>query len=181
MYKQRKPDLNDGDSQVEVRCWSTWTKKAGLHQRRGSVRQSWLAWIMLLGKHEYLSPILVHSILSYLYSTYVGPYVAAGVASLAAHSYCAQLLPPHAPIVLPHSVSFIKQVCPTVSPCWAMLTEGEGKRTADETWDDRAATLHCLWNATSLTLAPQCSHSPSIVVSWWYRSHYTSATHTIWI
>jgi len=133
MYKQRKLDFDDGDSQAEVRCWSTWTKKAGLHQRRGSVRQSWLAWIMLLGEHEYLSPILVHSILSYLYSTYVGLYVAPGVASLAAHSYCAQLLPPHAPIVLPHSVSFIKQVCPTVSPCLSGADRRRGKK--DSRWD----------------------------------------------
>jgi len=33
------------------------------------------------------------------------------MASAAGHVYCAPLLPSHAPIVLPHSVSFIGQVC----------------------------------------------------------------------
>ena len=49
-----------------------------------------------------------------LYSTYISPYTAAGMASSAGHLYCAPLLPSHAPIVLSHSVSFIGQVCLTV-------------------------------------------------------------------
>jgi len=55
-----------------------------------------------------------------LYRTYVRLYIAAGTASLAGHSYRAKLLPPRVPIALPHSISSIEQVCPTVRPCfWA--------------------------------------------------------------
>ena len=78
-----------------------------------------------------------------LYSTYVGPYVSlygmyvslqifASVASPAGHSYHVPLLPPHAPIVLPHSVSFVEQVCETVRPHLSN-TSSERARMAAET------------------------------------------------
>ena len=65
------------------------------------------------------SPTLVCSMLCFVCTVhiYIGPYVTAGAAIAArsaCRSYCTPLLPPRAPIVLPHSVSFIEQVCPTV-------------------------------------------------------------------
>ena len=53
-----------------------------------------------------------------LYGTYAHTlYVAASAAGLSGHSYHTPLLPPGKSIVLPHSVNFIKQVCPTVRLC----------------------------------------------------------------
>ena len=53
----------------------------------------------------------------FLYGTYIqGLYIAADAASSAGHSYHVPLLAPREHIVLPHSVSFIEQVCPTVRP-----------------------------------------------------------------
>lgn len=125
---------------------------------RGTVRQKWDAKRMneesralpkerishteptcmnhVIGRAWISSPILVHSMLSYLYSTYVGPYVTAGVASLAAHSYCAPLLPPHALIVtyypapfrLPHQTSMSNSE-PMLERC------GQKERKKDSRWD----------------------------------------------
>ena len=72
---------------------------------------------------------------------------------IAASSACLSITfitPPHAPIVLLHSVSFIKQVCPTFRP----HLSGADR---EETLDNRAAALCHLHVATLLMLAPQCS------------------------
>ena len=60
------------------------------------------------------------------------------------------LLPPRVPTVLPHSISFIEQVCPTVKP---HLKDTYRLRRKDE-W---TATLCHLFIATSFMLTPQCS------------------------
>ena len=53
-------------------------------------------------------------------------YIMAGSAG---HPYHVPSLPPCVPIVLPHSVSFIKRVCPTVRPC---LSEADRWREKEQ-------------------------------------------------
>lgn len=97
----------------------------------------------------------------YVCQSYVGPYVAAG------HLYCAPLLPPHVPIVLPHSVSFIEHVR-LGDHTWAMPIEG-GERMAIETLEERAAALCCLHFAIPhLWSPPKVLHSPKPLKCGWY-------------
>jgi len=90
-----------------------------------------------------------------MYSTYVSPYITC-MSSSAGHSYRALLLPP---IVLPHSVSFIEQVGPTVRPC---LSDANKGRYQGKQWPLSLGTKepsHC----TTCTLLPR-SHSPYTVL-----------------
>ena len=81
-------------------------------------------------------------------------------ASSAGHSYHARLLSSCVPIVLSHSISFIKRVCPTVRP---RLSKAD--RWSRKGWPLRFGMnelLHCIAYASlclsiSLTVAPQCS------------------------
>ena len=77
-----------------------------------------------------------------------GPYVAAIAAGAVGHSYHAPLLPPRAPVVLPHSVSFIKhEVCPTIRSHLSDTNRGRGKG-----WPLKLLTkelLHCAAYACS--------------------------------
>ena len=92
-----------------------------------------------------------------LYRTYVRLYIMAGTASSAGHLYRAKLLPPRVPIVLPHSISSIEQVCPKVRPCfWAK----------EPTHCNTYALLPCSRSSHNVL------HSPSTCISWYMYSVY---------
>ena len=104
--------------------------------------------------------------------SYVDPYVAAG------HLYCAPLLPSRVLIVLPHSVSFIEQVCPTGRPHLSNAYRGRG-RMATETLEERAAALCCLHVAIPHSRSPQkVLHSPKTSQVWMVLSTLYSCKFT---
>ena len=89
-----------------------------------------------------------------------------GTTSSAGHLYRTPLLPPHAPIALPHSISFIEQVCPTVRPCrhggengWLLRLETKSCRIVPPT--------HCYLTHTCPTVC--CIH---LVVDTFFVLHF---------
>jgi len=90
---------------------------------------------------------------------FIGPYVMAGSFwSLISHAFtsttCAYV---YCPAGVPHSVSFIKQVCPNTKPRSIDTNRGRGKRQLRLGTTEPSHTLHRLCTATSLMLAPQYS------------------------
>lgn len=71
---------------------------------------------------------------------------------LASHLYRLLLLPPRAPVVLPHSIPFMSNSETMFERC----QQKKRRRTATETRNERAAALLHLHIATSPTLTPQC-------------------------
>ena len=82
---------------------------------------------------------------------YAHSYVAVSTAGSVSHSYRVPLLPPRAPIALPHSICFIEQVRPTLRPCF------RGK-TATETWEKEPPIV----SPTCVYLPHNVLHSPSL-------------------
>jgi len=84
---------------------------------------------------------------------------------MADHSYCVLLLPPRVPVVLPHSVSFIEPVCPTVRSHLSDANRGIG-------WPlrlGRKGPVHC----ATYVLLPRSS-SPYIHLVSVTRDYFSS-------
>ena len=111
----------------------------------------------------------MHSMLSFvcMARTYIGLYVMTGLAGSTGHSYHSPLLPPHAPTVLPHSVSSMEQVCPTVRPHMSNADGGAGGRTTAETLDKKsphfAAYALLSHSRSPHNVLPSPSHSCGIM------------------
>jgi len=115
-----------------------------------------------------------------LYGTYVGQYVAASMAGSwsVGHSHCTALLPPHAPIVLPHSVSFTEQVRPHLSDTGRRSRKGDTDRWSRKGWLLRLGMdepPHC----AAYALLP-CSCSPPQCSTLIYCSIILTSVGAIW-